>query len=290
MLDRLFGNYLVNKGKLLPSQLEMLLTKADQRRYRLGAIAVSEKIISVAQAEEINALQATKDEHFGNLAIEKGYMGEGQVEALLAKQSDPYSVFRDLVLEAQILREEDFSLWLKEFQQENWFTDEEMEILQHGEIAEIVPLFLEEEQKKYSEYFTYALKNIYRLVDCHAFLEKSQSVNRIQGEAVATQRLREGQNLKCALYGKMDALQNVAVRYTREEFIETEEDILDASCELLNCMNGLYASALSTPESYVRLEPPSYRGILPGEEQASWAQLPVRIGKDRIFLAVTDQM
>ena len=47
--------------------------------------------------------------------------------------------------------------------------------------------------------------------------------------------------------------------YTKEEFIETEEDALDAVCELINCMNGLYASEKSSNgTSFIELEPPEF--------------------------------
>ena len=37
-----------------------------------------------------------------------------------------------------------------------------------------------------------------------------------------------------AISGKYSDVQKVAIAYTKEEFIETEEDALDATCEFIN--------------------------------------------------------
>ena len=49
-----------------------------------------------------------------------------------------------------------------------------------------------------------------------------------------------------------------AKNQTKEEFIETEEDALDAMCELINCINGLYATDRSKKGKKIDLEPPYF--------------------------------
>ena len=50
----------------------------------------------------------------------------------------------------------------------------------------------------------------------------------------------------------------MAIAYTKEEFIETKEDALDAVCELINCINGLYATEVSLSGGKIDLEPPNF--------------------------------
>ena len=62
MFDRIFANYLVEIGKLSEQNVEVIFSTKEERRARLGVIAVSEKMLSAEQADEINQLQAVFDD------------------------------------------------------------------------------------------------------------------------------------------------------------------------------------------------------------------------------------
>ena len=72
MLDRLLGNYMMEKGLLSRTQLVKSYQIQETHRAKLGVIAVSEKLMTIAQAEQVNALQASMNKRFGDIAIEKG--------------------------------------------------------------------------------------------------------------------------------------------------------------------------------------------------------------------------
>ena len=74
MFDRIFANYLVSEGKLDEKKLAEVFTSQAEKRVRLGVIAVSEKMMTIEQVEEVNQLQAIYDKRFGDIAIEKGYL------------------------------------------------------------------------------------------------------------------------------------------------------------------------------------------------------------------------
>ena len=74
MFDRIFANYLAECGKLSEQNLKDIFSIQDSKRVRLGVIAVSEKLMSIEQVEEVNQLQAVLDKRFGDIAIEKGYL------------------------------------------------------------------------------------------------------------------------------------------------------------------------------------------------------------------------
>ena len=44
----------------------------------------------------------------------------------------------------------------------------------------------------------------------------------------------------------------------KEEFEQIDMDSLDAAGEFLNCINGLYASAMSRQDKFLELMPPEY--------------------------------
>ena len=57
MINHLIGNYLVDSGCLTSLQLERVFEIQKKTRARLGLIAVSQKMLTSKQSEEINKLQ-----------------------------------------------------------------------------------------------------------------------------------------------------------------------------------------------------------------------------------------
>ena len=55
MFDRLMGKFLVEEGMLSKGQLDQVYRTQEQNHAKMGVIAVSEKLMTIAQAEEINA-------------------------------------------------------------------------------------------------------------------------------------------------------------------------------------------------------------------------------------------
>ncbi len=74
MFGLYFGDYLLEKNKISQSQYEDIMLQQKTSRAKLGFIAVSEKLLTTKQAEEVNEIQKQKDRRFGDIAIEKGYL------------------------------------------------------------------------------------------------------------------------------------------------------------------------------------------------------------------------
>lgn len=62
-------------------------------RVKLGLIAENEGLLTRNQANELNYLQMQTDKRFGDLAVEKGYLTEADVNYLLGRQGNPYLIF-----------------------------------------------------------------------------------------------------------------------------------------------------------------------------------------------------
>ena len=75
--------------------------------------------------------------------------------------------------------------------------------------------------------------------------------------------------------------------YTNESFIETREDALDAVCELINCVNGLFASEQSRANIRVDIEPPRYTSSFSDISASELTILPVYLADAEIKLLVT---
>ena len=259
MFDRLFGSYLVDSEKLTPWQLSQVYEIQDRTNTKLGVMAVNGRLLTVAQAEEINALQATKDARFGELAKDLGYMTDAQIDKLLSEQQEEFLTFTQAILDRGFLSLDAFSNALKEYQRDNEYTDEEMDLLKRDDIEQAIPLFLGKENEKYSELFLLAFKCIFRLIDRHVFPGKASIKTSVNAECIGYQKLFGSENGFAAVAGRYEDVRDIAIAYTNEEFIETREDALDAVCELINCINGVYCSKKSKGDVHIDINPPLYQ-------------------------------
>ncbi|WP_026660903.1 chemotaxis protein CheX [Butyrivibrio sp. AC2005] len=258
MFDRILGKYLLDRGTITKAQLYTAYQVMESRRARLGVIAVTEKLMTVAQAEEINAIQAMKDKRFGDLAIERGYISEIQLGYLLSLQGNEFQTFTSALVEKCIMTLEEVDNILRTYQQDKELTEDQMTALKNGDPDYIVPLFTETEDEEYNALFKYGVKNLYRLVDTHLSFGHVYTAGNIKEECIAYQSFSGDIKATVAIVGKNEELQKLAKSYTKEEFIETEEDALDAMCELINCINGLYATDRSKKGKRINLDPPYF--------------------------------
>ena len=258
MFDRIMGRYLIDNGKISKEQLSSVYQMQDLKRAKLGVIAVTEKLLTVAQAEEINALQATMDKRFGDIAIERGYLTNIQVGRLLSLQSDEFLTFTSTIVERGIMSLEDINSCINRYQEEKNFTDEQMDSLKHGDIDAVASIYLDSKDEEYISLCSYGIKNLYRLVDTHVAIDDAVTIHDIKDECVSYQKFTGDISATVAIIGKDADIQRMAKSYTKEEFIETEEDALDAMCELINCINGLYATEKSKQGKKIDLDPPMF--------------------------------
>lgn len=272
---------MLNKAQLLD-----VYHTQDQNRAKLGVIAVNEKLITIAQAEQVNMLQATMDMRFGDIAIDKGYLSEAQVSRLLELQGNGYLAFLQAIVDKGILTMEQLEAAEDEFQQSRGYTESDMAALKAGDMDRIVPIFIESDNSFYKDMFTMGVKSMYRLVDNHISIGKAYTVTTLKEEVLGYQRFHGNQNAIVAISGKYEDVRKMAVSYTKEEFIETREDALDAACELINCINGLYATDLSHKDCMIELEPPGFSVTFTEMNGDEIMVIPIQFGGAEIKYAV----
>ena len=258
MLDRLIGNYLIDQGMLTKIQLADVYKRQEAGRAKLGVIAVAEKLMTIAQAEQVNALQSSMDKKFGDIAIERGYLTETQVSRLLELQGNVYLAFLQAVVDLGLLTMEQLKSAEEGYQKLHGFTESDMSALKTGDVEQAVPVFIHTDNPLYKKMFSMGIKNMYRLVDSHVYIGKTYTVRNLKEEVLGYQKFHGDQNAATFVSGKYEDVRKMAIAYTKEEFIETKEDALDAVCELINCINGLYATEQSRSDSRIELEPPNF--------------------------------
>lgn len=286
MLDRLLGNYMVNEGILDKSQLTEAYHVQETKRAKLGVIAVSEKLMTIAQAEQVNALQATVDKRFGDIAIEKGYLTEAQVGRLLDLQANAYLIFIQALVDHGFVSLEQVKNAEADYQRSMGLTETDMIRLKEGDVSKIITIFLNTDDENIREMFSMGIKNLYRLVDNHVYVGKAYKTTSLRAETMGFQKFHGDEAAQVGIAGKYEDVRKMAISYTKEEYIETEEDALDAICELINCINGLYASEKSRVNVSIELDPPFFYTSFSEVTGQEIYVLPVYVGGGEVNLFI----
>ena len=260
MVESIIGNYLVDSGRITQQQFRAALDKMDAVRVKLGLIAVSEGFMTFAQAEEVNRLQAICDKRFGDIAVEKGFLSDEQVGKLLKRQGDAYLAFIQALEEDKLITIGEVSNVMEEFKRNACLTNTELEDIKSDDVEKIVDVFLPESAKEYEALIGVTMKTLIRLVDRHASIVKAEMKSVDAKAPMAIQELQgDGVKFVNGFREVNGALLTAACFFGQEDFEEMNEDVLDAAAELMNCINGLYASSQSGNHgAFLELMPPAY--------------------------------
>ncbi|MBO5460942.1 MAG: chemotaxis protein CheX [Ruminococcus sp.] len=284
MFDRIFANYLVETGKLSEQNVEVIFSTKEERRARLGVIAVSEKVLTVDQAEEINQLQAIYDKRFGDIAIDNGYLTEEQVERLLNLQGNAFLAFIQSIVDHGCLTMDEIDESLATYQKKNSLTNSDMENLKSCEIDDIVPIFLFKQPELLIDLCGIFVRSIYRLVDYRVYIKKPYVATEVPYPYLGMQELYGEHNILTAIVGDADTLKQAAIGFAGAEYINDEADSLDALCELINCINGMFATKMSHDGMELDMKVPEY-ALEPGTFRGALLCIPV-IVYDKEFTVI----
>ena len=256
MFGLYFGKYLVEKNKISWSQFEDVMRQQQQTRVKLGLIAVSEKLLTTKQADEINEIQKTMDKRFGDIAIEKGFLLTEEVTFLLNMQGNPYLQFVQVCTETNLLSLSEIETYLEEFKSDLNLSTTDLDALKSGDIDRIIPVFVDTKEKFTGELISLVLRNVVRFINNNVTIKKAYQVQEYSFGTLASQWMVGDHEIFVAFAGKDKELLKLANPFAKEEFTILDEDSFDAVCEFINCTNGLYATKLSDEDTYVDMTPP----------------------------------
>lgn len=259
MVEHILGNYLLETGRISEAQLHSVLDKLDSVRVKLGLIAVSEGFMTFMQAEEVNRLQTVRDKRFGDIAVEEGYLTEDQIEKLLKAQGNTYLTFAQALVDEQIVKMEDLEQILEEYRKANALSNTELEDIKSDEIDRIVPILMTSGCEEYIRPVEVVMRAMVRLIDRHASMGKVEVVETSKAPGMAVQELQSEKGGYLTYFQEgTGALLTTGSFFGQMQFDELDEDALDATMELLNCVNGLFVSAESKDGRFLELMPPRY--------------------------------
>ncbi len=286
MVSSIVGNYLIDHNLITVEQLRDLIKEQQKVRVKLGLIAVAEGLISQEEADKINRLQAVMDKRFGDIAVERRFLTQGQVEALLKKQGNAYLAFAQTLENQQLMTIEQLEQYMIDFQRDYNLTISDIEDLKSDDVDRILPLYMPAGSDRYLNAVGTALRTILRCVDNNVYPERACIVKRRDADNGAIQFVEGEHNITCAMIGKDQALLETASIFGKEDFPEVNMDALDAIGELLNCINGLYATSLSQSGISMELYPPEFSDKIRGIESEELLIIPLHIRGQKVEFAV----
>jgi hypothetical protein len=258
MFGQYFGRYLVEKNKISQAEFDAFIIQQQDSRVKLGLIAVAEKLLTAEQAEEINQIQRKLDRRFGDIAVEKGYLLPEEVTHLLNMQGNPYLKFVQSMTENNIFTLEEIERNLSSYQQENGFSNSDIDALKSGDIDRIIPVFIDTKIPFCGALMSLAIRNIIRFINPNIQLKKAYTVKKFAFENLAYQLMIGSEHIFVGFAGCDRGLLNIAEPFAKEKFTQMDEYSFDSICEFINCNNGLYASKLSQEDIHIDMTPPLF--------------------------------
>jgi len=292
MFGLYFGSYLVEKNKISRSQFEDVMLQQQKTRVKLGLIAVTEKLLTSKQAEEINDIQRTMDRRFGDIAIEKGYLLAEEVTHLLNMQGNPFLQFVQVCTENNILTIQEIETDLDQFKIDNNLSSSDLDAIKSGDIDRIIPVFVDSNEPLIGECIGLTLRNVVRFINNNIIIKKAYKVHEYSFGALASQKIVGDHEFFIGFASKSNELLNIANPFAKENFTEMDEDAFDSVCEFINCTNGLYASKLSHEDIHIDMTPPLFYSEKTISSEGDICIVPVIINGEQadLIVAVDSQL
>ncbi|MFT4143131.1 MAG: chemotaxis protein CheX [Mobilitalea sp.] len=286
MFGLYFGQYLVEKNKLTRPQFEELIELQSKTRVKLGLIAVSEKLLTTKQADDINDIQKSMDRRFGDIAIEKGYLLAEEVTYLLNSQGNPYLQFVQACTDNNILTLSEIEAYLEDFKRDNNLSSTALDALKTGDIDRIISIFVDKQDTLSYECIGLVIRNMVRFIDSNVILKPAYKAPVHSFGALASQRMIGDHEFFVGLSSETNELLQIANPFAKESFNTMDEDSFDSVCEFINCSNGLYASKLSHENIHIDMSPPLYYSNQKITAEGELQVVPIVINGDQVNLVV----
>lgn len=257
MFANLFGKYLVDNNILSDDDFISVRMELEKTRVKLGLIAVSEKMMTEAQADKINFRQQVIDKKFGDIAIEMGLLSPLQVERLLTLQGNPYMQFCQCVVDKELMTLSEIEDALGGFQKENGFTSTDMEAVKSGDVDRILPLYVPTlPTGPIIDLLAVTFRCINRLASEDISIGHGHITSNYQSGAIAMQEVFGDYNVSMAFTGDDKGILAIAEAFAKEFFDGVDINALDSVGEFINIANGLFATAMSREGMELNLKPP----------------------------------
>lgn len=277
MLNRLFGNYLVEKGKLTLEQLDAMLPVKKQFKAEVEVISIVTKVLTPAAVQELLQSMDKESEHFGEAAVNSELITDDKLDDILAYQSNDFMKFLQLLVDDGCISYEDINRELDAFQQKNEWNDEQLNALMNDDLEQCIDLFVQFASPVLKELTKTFVQTYRRLIDRDVYLEKACSADSIQLDKCASQMIIGDMRIKVYISAPDNDLLAIANHYTGDTYDTVTEDALDSVGEFINCVNGLFATNMSYEDVSVDMNSPEYTDAGPLISNETFYVIPMHV-------------
>ena len=176
--------------------------------------------------------------------------------------------------------------YVEDFRKSIGFTPEELESLKNEDIDKIVPMFAYASNPYVTRIAALALRNITRFVTTNYYIGKIEHVSSFDYRAFAGQRCEGAINTVIGFAVKNDekAFLKIADGYSKNGSYSLGLESYDAVGEFVNCIDGLFSSAVSTEDIEIEILPQfSYENQI---AKGSAYVLPIYINGSEVSLYI----
>lgn len=138
------------------------------------------------------------------------------------------------------------------------FTDNELQVIKQGDADQLVETFLDMNSDYHKSQMQCAIKSLNSFMFSNMELDEIEYSKDYKGQFVGCQLMDGDIDVFLGVAGDDNELLSLASAYSREELKEFDSDAYDALCELINIMNGAYATELGNKDIEVTLHPPVF--------------------------------
>jgi CheY-specific phosphatase CheX len=246
--------------------------------------------MNAVQVNEVHKLQATKDQKFGQIAIEEGYLTEEKLDDLLKAQNKSNVLLGQALIEKGYFTFDQYEEVLCQYNAESGFNSDEITALKNNDVQKIVKKYLNAVNKSdgdlVHDYFELFIRNLVRFIDDEIGLEEAKEIDSYTFSHLITQKIIGKYNLITSFTGSESTLARFASIYSGEKLCGMEAMAKDSLGEFLNCQNGLFLTNLSHRGIELDLSPQEVRenGTLKSQKNMYLVPCYLSFGKiDFIF-------
>lgn len=247
MSVKFFGQFLLERGRILKEELMDALDLQKSVNVKLGTLALDAGYLNAEQIEGIHGEQQRTDKMFGEIALEQSLLSPEQLEELLVIQKNERITLGEALVQKGYLTLGDLEVELNAYKEEQkGYTVQARQAIEHLQGAEIADTFLD-----------VTAKLLLRLVDME--VQPMESHN--EKERVAPFMW----NVYQQFFGDTDGTYiislsdepflKIASQVAHEKIWEVNEFAKDSVMEFANIVVGNTASKLSQENIKVDLKP-----------------------------------
>ena len=258
MFTQLFGKYLIEENVISAEENRKYHDAMNQTRVKLGTIAVADGILTEKQVEEVNHLQTQQDKRFGDIAVGLSYITEKQLDEMLAKQGNTSMKYYQLLNEEKGISMEDIEKYVKGFQKQFGFTDNELEAIKNDDYATLISFFALVRDKLITDLAGLVMRNLTRFVTSDFYFGRMKKSTDYSYSNIAGQKTFGDNAIYLGFATKDDpeGIMELAKGYAKGVTISGSDEVYDALCEFSNLNNGLLSSELSKHDEFSDMNPP----------------------------------